>query len=417
MANRLFELSIEEEVLQEPEQEEILTAEDPIEKLEASFDKTANDTANEIESFENCSNCEEELTEQIEVIDEKLDNQPEEITEEVVEVTQEHFYNSIKNILTVEEIEEAKKRISNESITLPVEKLILTREGIMDVIKKIIEKIKQAFQQVGQFFKKLWTKFIVFMDGTAKKANALYKKYDGKTKGKMLNLTGDQFLKVSDLMGVMFDAKNSYLASQVLPYINCNAVSLDKVNNSEWLEKFGVEKNLAKTLKILQTPDPAMMAKIMATIDTLKQMENKSVNIIFVSSVVGKEAKYVYFKTNDDKTKFEDCIYETGQIAAKGVIQSSNYDANKIHAELKIIEKYAKGAGTYKDRLLEVQSSANKSLDQIYKNSNKQEFTKTQLKFIQILGSKIILDNIMQYVKTCSNICKAYEIILSGLDE
>lgn len=407
------------------EEEEVLTAEDPIEKLEESFNKTATDTANEIESFENCANCEDELEGQVEVINDQLENNPEEISDAKVDVAQEAFYASIKKIMTTEEV----KAMSFESSYLPVERMMLTKEGIVDAIKKIIEKIKQAFQQVGQFFKKLWVKFVVYMDGTAKRADELYKKYDGKTKGKCVNCSRQLEDSLLAKIGLPMIAKGSPWASQFLPYIKFNATAFDKVADDAKLGGLGVDKSISKVIRTLQSPDDSMVNLISEEINkqnsTQQQGYSEAVNII---SMIEDEVKYFYFQLAKDENnkydpnKYEDVFYETAHIDPVvfkvGTIKFNGLDATKVKEELLIVRNYAKQASSYKDRLLDIQSAANKSLDQIYKNSAKTDsVNKTQLKYIQILGSKMILDNIMQYVKTCRYTLWCYEELLGTLDE
>lgn len=421
ISNEEADLPIDNEQNQEEENEEVLTSESSIEKLESSFNKTADDTAKEIESFENCSNCEEELKEQVVTIDEQLSEQPEEVTEDVVEIAQESFYNSLSKVLTREELQDTKNRISSESNILPVEKLILTRESIMDVIKKIIEKIKQAFQQVGQFFKKLWVKFVIFMDGTAKRAGEVHKKY----KVKQLNsivLSKEQIEIIKEKIGLLVNAKGSIYASQLLPFIKYNVTSLDKVTDNNAYKNLGVNSAVSKTLRIFQNPDSNMMFNLLELVASEYKDKKDLSKPVQIVSVIESEIKAVFFQLGKDDSgnytdkKYEDCVYETVTIN-KDINLPNNVDTKKIVDDLKIIELYAKGAGTYKDRLLEVQSSARKSLDQIAKDNKDESYDKTQLKFIQILGTKMILDNIMQYVKNCKNMLYVSEAILKSLDD
>lgn len=419
--NEEADLPIDNEQNQEEENEDVLTSESPIEKLESSFNKTADDTAKEIESFENCSNCEEELKDQVVTIDEQLSEQPEEVTEDVVEVAQESFYNSLSKVLTIEEFQDTKNKLSFESNITPVEKLVLTREGIMDVIKKIIEKIKQAFQQVGQFFKKLWVKFVIFMDGTAKRAGEVHKKY----KGKQLNsivLSKEQIEVIKEKIGLLVNSKGSIYASQLLPFIKYNITSLDKVTDNNTYKNLGVNSAVSKTLRIFQNPDSNMMFNLLELVTSEYKDKKDLSKPVQIVSVIESEIKAVFFQLGKDDSgnytdkKYEDCVYETVTIN-KDVNVPNNVDTKKIVDDLKIIELYAKGAGTYKDRLLEVQSSARKSLDQIAKDNKDESYDKTQLKFIQILGTKMILDNIMQYVKNCKNMLYVSEFILKSLDD
>ena len=427
MRNTFLSLATEELDVQpvEEKEEEVLTADDNIEKLEESFNQTATDTANEIQSFEDCTNCEDELEGQVEVINTQLENNPEEISDAKVDLVQEAFYNSIKKILPKEEVQS----ISFESSYLPVERMMLTKEGIVDTIKKIIEKIKQAFQQVGQFFKKLWVKFVVYMDGTAKRAEELYKKYEGKVKGRTINCSEQLQLSLLDKIGLPMIAKASPFASQFLPYIKFNATAFDKVTSTENMEGLGVDKTLAKVIKTLQSPDANMSFTIAEEINRQNNLTEQgfsdTVNVI---SMIEDEVKYIYFQLAKDENgkydpkKYEDVFYETANIDPKvfkaGTIKFHGLDASKIRDELQIVRNYAKGAGVYKDRLLDIQNAANKSLDQIYKNAVKTDSAnKTQLKYIQILGSKMILDNIMQYVKTCRYTLWCYEELLKTIDE
>jgi hypothetical protein len=426
MRNTFLSLATEELDVQpaEEKEEEVLTADDNIEKLEESFNQTATDTANEIQSFEDCTNCEDELEGQVEVINTQLENNPEEISDAKVDLVQEAFYNSIRKILSKEEVQS----ISFESSYLPVERMMLTKEGIMDVIKKIIEKIKFAFQQVGQFFKKLWVKFVVYMDGTAKRAEELYKKYEGKVKGRTISCTAQLQESLLMKIGLPMIAKASPFASQFLPYIKFNATAFDKVTSTENMEGLGVDKTVAKVIKTLQSPDANMSFTIAEEINRQNNLKEKGFSdTINVISMVEDEVKYIYFqlaKGEDgkyDPKKYEDVFYETATIDPTkfkvGTIKFNGLDASKIRDELQIVRNYAKGASVYKDRLLDVQNAANKSLDQIYKHAAKTDSAnKTQLKYIQILGSKMILDNIMQYVKTCRYTLWCYEELLKTIE-
>lgn len=420
MRYNLFNISTEEadQVLNnvpEEENDEVLTSEDPIEKLESSFNKTADDTAKEIENYENCSNCEEELQEQVEVIDEQITDKPEEVTEDIVVVAQEAFYNSLNKVLSLEELNDVKKQVSSESVNLPVEKLILTREGIMDVIKKIVEKIKQAFQQVGLFFKKLWVKFVIFMDGTAKRANEVYKKYKTKTTSE-ITLSKDQEDFIKEKIGLLVYAKDSLYASMLLPFIKYRVTAIDKVNDSSLDNLFKVNSALSKTIRLFQNGDVNMFDKLKYLINEETNITKNNVSgVNQIISVIGSEVKYIYFKMNEDKQTYGECLYETIQIN-KDIKIPNKLDPKRLVDDLKVIELYAKGASSYKDRLLEVQASARKALDQIAKDNEDEVYTKTQLKFIQLLGTKMILDNIMQYVKNCKNMLQVTEFILSTID-
>lgn len=103
-----------------------------------------------------------DLREQHSSTQDLLENNPEEVTDEVVAVAQEQFYITLNKL---DNLTYYKGSISNElSANTPLEKLKLTHEGIGDMIssvvngiinaiKKIIEWIRNLISKIGNIFK------------------------------------------------------------------------------------------------------------------------------------------------------------------------------------------------------------------------------------------------------------------------
>lgn len=423
MRNRFFQLSTEDVENNVVEDDEVLTSEAPLEQLEDSFNKTADQTQQEILKTEQCSNCADELIEQRDQMEQQIDTAPEDVNQDVVELAQEQFYNTVSKVLSKEELQPIK--LSVESAQLPIEKYILTREGIMDIIKTIIAKIIQAFKSVGMFFKKLWVKFIVYMDGTAKRCDQLDKEYRGKNL-KFTVINEELLNAIQEKLGLFIICKNSVLASQILPFIRYN----------------DVKKNLNnETIRSISPSDLSMHEELIKKL-TGKLKENKENAVdITIYSVIDGNVKYIRYEVVDPRESplIEDKeagmndenligvtvpVYDSKELDqdefSTRTALFNSLDVNKVLAELKIVRNYASSASQYKDRLFKVFDDANNFINKLAKKkADEASFTKRMeithdLKFAQLLGTKIILDNIMQYVKTCRYMLWMYEELLKN---
>lgn len=111
-----------------------------------------------------------DLNKQIEENNKRIYKQ-DEITYQDVITSQENFYYSL-----------GKLRINKEQINYSFEneksnlgKLLVSNEGIKEVIDKIIEMAKKIWEKIAHFFKRLWSKILVFWMGVAKRWNSVRK--------------------------------------------------------------------------------------------------------------------------------------------------------------------------------------------------------------------------------------------------
>lgn len=423
MRNRFFQLSTEDVENNVVEDDEVLTSEAPLEQLEDSFNKTADQTQQEILKTEQCSNCADELIEQRDQMEQQIDTAPEDVNQDVVELAQEQFYNTVSKVLSKEELQPIK--LSVESAQLPIEKYILTREGIMDIIKTIIAKIIQAFKSVGMFFKKLWVKFIVYMDGTAKRCDQLDKEYRGKNL-KFTVINNELLDGIEQKLGLFIICKNSVLASQILPFIRYNEVKQEMFDMN---------------IRCIEPGDKSLHDELLKRL-TGKLEENKENTIgVTIFSVIDGTVKYLRTESMDPKESpllvdrergeneenlvglnvpvYDSKELDQDEFSTRTALFAS-LDVNKVLAELKIVRNYASSASQYKDKLFKVFDDANNFVNKLNKKKvDEANFTKRMkithdLKFAQLLGTKIILDNIMQYVKTCRYMLWMYEELLKN---
>lgn len=135
---------------------------------------------NEISAFEeyceennNAIDAASELQDQVDAQEEIMENNPEQVTEQTVEVAQEQFYQTINKISSLR-FYGTSGTISHElSAGTPLERLKVSCEGVKDFINAVIEKIKAFFKMIKNWLVKILQKFGILKKNEEKTAKLL----------------------------------------------------------------------------------------------------------------------------------------------------------------------------------------------------------------------------------------------------
>lgn len=130
---------------------------------------------NEVTTFED--HCEQqneaidtvtELQEQVDEQEEVLENNPEEVTDQTVEVAQEQFYITMNKITNLGYYGSAGTISHELSAGTSIERLKVSCEGIKDFISKVIDKIISFFKAIKDWFVKILQKIGLLKDNNKK---------------------------------------------------------------------------------------------------------------------------------------------------------------------------------------------------------------------------------------------------------
>lgn len=138
-----------------------------------------NEAATEIESgidtTEEAMDVADDLQEQVDTTEELIDNNPEAVTDEVVQASQEMFFAALGRLnYSIDQLKSL--RVANEGSVPAITRLRISNEAISETIKNIWEKIAQFFKRISAAIKNLYQKAVLFFNSTEKKAKALIDK-------------------------------------------------------------------------------------------------------------------------------------------------------------------------------------------------------------------------------------------------
>lgn len=175
----IFNISLEDEdVLNNVEGEEQVDVVEAIasEEEAVEFQENVSELEADGTSLEESEEVVADLQDQVETQEEIIENHPESVTEDTVQVAQEAFMVSASKLgLKYEELK--PRRISHESASEhPLSALKLATEDMSEFIDKVIEQIKAVFAKIARGVRNLIAKAAVMMGSVESKAKGLLEK-------------------------------------------------------------------------------------------------------------------------------------------------------------------------------------------------------------------------------------------------
>lgn len=139
-----------------------------------------------------------------------LASKPESVTGSVVQMSIESLASTAALLGAGQEDLDSRYQVSVEAAEAnPVSSLEVSNEGAKEFLKKVIASIKAIIAKVMNSAKKLFTKLVVAMDGTANKAKKLTKSVDQlKGEPKKAKFSKERSLIISKRMGALLGTEN-----------------------------------------------------------------------------------------------------------------------------------------------------------------------------------------------------------------
>lgn len=172
-----------------------------------------NEAATEIESgidtTEEAMDVADDLQEQVDTTEELIDNNPEAVTDEVVQASQEMFFAALGRLnYSIDQLKSL--RVANEGSVPAITRLRISNEAISETIKNIWEKIAQFFKRISAAIKNLYQKAVLFFNSTEKKAKALIDKISKTPKD--IEINEELGIKAAKKLGTLSMLTNSHVA-------------------------------------------------------------------------------------------------------------------------------------------------------------------------------------------------------------
>ena len=211
-AKRLFNISIESEMQNEPQQEQVLDL-----GMVADENKIEVEIDNDIVTLENSIDAQEILEEQVETNEKALEETNGDVAAELVEASNETLAYSL-GLLKVNKEMKSQLMVSYEGKLSNREKLKISTESVKEVISKIIKKIMEFFKYIWNKIKEWFSKLGAWLGFSNKKAS------DTKKKAENINKAADNLKKaakdkqptgevpeVPEELGEMFEELNKFM--------------------------------------------------------------------------------------------------------------------------------------------------------------------------------------------------------------
>lgn len=323
--------------------DEVITMEEVAEEL--------TELTSEIESgndvIEDSIEVAENLETQVEGNTQLIEESPEEITEDIVVASQEHFIANLGK-LHYDLSDITRVHVSMEESVSPVVKLKLSTENISDALVAIWDNIKQFFARIGAAIRKYIQKSIIYFNGTAKKASALAKTLANVNEFKISQETADkantklgQFSKIISAVPMEFA---SSLESQI--------------NNSGRIYETVVQ-NYVNTGELKSTTN--IKPFINGVNLDLSSLENGESAIMHIAS---RKSIRLYTVTEDGVIKIHNTEFTGG---TDGLTEGVVFKGANIVKELNSLEKSAKGLQSLASNLESKRKNVHKVLEGLSK--------------------------------------------------
>lgn len=128
----------------------------------------------EVDAMNSANDVTTDLTEQVAVEEELLEN-PEDLTDQAAEITQDAFVISLAKLKFPKE-EYNRYLTTMDNDYTPAERVAVTLDGVKDFLLRIKEHIIAFFRSIKEKLKRLYSKIWVFLANVGKRAEALQKK-------------------------------------------------------------------------------------------------------------------------------------------------------------------------------------------------------------------------------------------------
>ena len=373
----LFTISLEDEdILDNVEATETIEVEEVVaaEEEQAEFQEAAEEVEEEVVALEESEEVVAELEEQAATQEQIIEEKPEEITEDTVQIAQESFMcYAAKLGKTYEELK--MRRISSETVTAsPVQAFKVSTEDIKEFAAKALEMIKNLFAKIAASLKKLRAKFVVFMDRTAANALKLVNSYRSK-KGD-IKLSEEVSKKIISKLPVMIAANGGKVDSSLLDFVQIDFVK-DVVG--------GVKAGTS-----IETPKFVNNAVHKKILDFV--VKAGAENVTCVTQAYKSTVTYVSAENGEVKT------FEVTKDKFDGVKLSGLGSYRELAEILVKVARNGKENKKYADGLENSQKEVMKKAEEISKGGEDTAEARKQLRLLRSLGSKLVLDSIMQYV-------------------
>lgn len=367
------------------------------------FVEEANGVEQDIVTFEESEEAVKELEDQVVENEGMLENNPENITEEIVAVAQEkYFITAAKLGYPMEEI--MRNRISIESAKeSPVQALRLATEDIKQTAGKMIEALKNLFQKIVEGLRKMIAKGISFFSGVVGKAQELKKKIINKNLQPKLNENNIQ--EIYSMMPYFFGYNNgNFDVKVIMGFINHNFLK-DLFGSGTNFKEFenesgGYDQNKFKSVG---SAGAFLYSIANAHSEELKNMNNNYVIYeaykqrigVVVNADVGIDTMMISldmqnFKMPNDIPALKD---------QKSLIEI-----------LDAVITNDKTKKQYMDGIYQTQDNMAKFISKISSDSDVED--RAMLRSFRNVGSKLAYACIMQYINTNKNLVTAVSKVI-----
>lgn len=368
--------------------DEPIEATDIVDTEEATQElvEAQNEAEQQVEKIEEAEEIKEDLEDQLEEQEKIIENNPDQVTEQTVQVAQESLLASLTRLgMSFEDA--SAYRISFEADgSSPLQKFIVSTEGIKDVLKTIKDSIIKAIQAVINTIKKLWQNASIFFDRSEKTANKLIAEYKD-AKGSV-DVDDALVKKINAKFGGWFIATGKYDFNAILDFAK-------EVKVPKGLQAKG---SLIDTIKGIVTGGIKSAQKLISGngINTLIPQEDasKDANVVYL---MGSKITYI---TNEDIKSAEVKIDSIDEGKSKSALNSLNVAG---------ILTYLKKAATAAKDMKKFQQDTFASLDSIIKSVKEEadkakdeeaKEAKQKLALLRKIGTKFALETVNQYIGT-----------------
>lgn len=370
------------------------------------FVEEANGVEQDIVTFEESEEAVKELEDQVVENEGMLENNPENITEEIVAVAQEkYFITAAKLGYPVEDL--MRNRISIESAKeSPVQALRLSTEGVKETLKRMLEAIKNFFQKIGEAIRKLIAKGLTFFQSIGSKAAELLKYLEkNKVDVYAANQDASVFHDIFNKMPVFIAASgNKVDIGNITKFVNTNfpkelMTRSGMSNGPGFLEKMGGAIVTVLSFGFIKKGGISGEANFLKSFIE-SRVEDKTI----LERCVVVEAYKNYISVvinNSDNTdlSFEkvDLINENFQTPNK----VDGLDQNNLIEICKACNNGAKNVKGYFDVVYQAQSNITNALKKFDNlQEDKSAEAQKEIRLMRLFGSKLAYSSISQYVNT-----------------
>lgn len=371
-----------------------------------------------------------ELTDQEHEQVDLIDNHPEQITEEVVQIAQENFAYSVGKLgYSKEELNNMRKdrayQISLESDKSPVVKLRIATEGIKEFIEKIIQKVKDFLLKFVNLFKKFGLKLRKMLDSSKARAEVLLGKVDEKASykvaGDSLEYVNSMFIGMQAVDGAAGGGKLEIeKGNQAVKGMISTLVAMSNALKSK---AGGTWKDVVAN----NTSDLALAKDIMGFISpAITKIPFKLVGWVLgkfkvpegtppplLIRFMNKQIKVVIFKVD---TGINACEIQTLGAGEFPNLKEFTVNGQQIKKWLEIALENAKNTEQFHDQIEAVSRDAREAIAKIEKlpASKESKATGYYLNILGRLSTSITIEMVKNYLDFNNGICKLASMLISG---